>query len=347
MKKYNLIIDQGTTSSRAILFDRRGRIVTMAQMEISLIYQKNGWVEVDPEEIWQSTLEVIRQVLNSEKVDPFQIESLGITNQRETTVLWNKVTQKAVYNAIVWQSRQSQTICEQLVQTGYLDVFKAKTGLIINPYFSGTKIKWIFDHLSDDESFKNAVANNEIVFGTIDTYLLWKLTGEHKTDYSNASRTLLFNIHSLRWDEELLELLQIPKSILPEVCDTCGEFGVAKTLNEIVPDLNLQVNCLIGDQQGSLFGQTCFHPGMTKNTYGTGCFMLMNTGITPIDSSNGLLTTIAWKIGDEVTYALEGSVYIAGSAVTWLRDSMKMIRRSKEVENYQPESKGIYVVQLL
>lgn len=344
--KYILSIDQGTTSSRAILFDNYGKIIEDSQLEISLIYPKSGWVEQNPLEIWESVYEVVKEVILSPKIDYHKITALGITNQRETTILWDKNTGEPVYNAIVWQSRQSQEICEELIKKGYMDVIKSKTGLIINPYFSATKIKWIFDNV---KGVKEKALNGDILFGTVDTFLVWKLTNGlcHITDYSNASRTMLYNIHNLEWDKELLELLDIPSSILPKVVSSSGNNGIADVLQDISSDLKLPIASIIGDQQASLFGQACFNKGDVKNTYGTGCFMLMNTKDKIVNSNNGLLTTIAWGINDKVEYALEGSVFVAGSAVQWLRDSLKMIKNSSEVEKYSDlikGSDGVYVV---
>lgn len=345
-QKYILSIDQGTTSSRAILFDENGKNIVDSQMETSLIYPKSGWVEQNPLEIWETVYEVVKEVILSPKIDYHDIAALGITNQRETTILWDKNTGEPVYNAIIWQSRQSQDICEDLINKGYSDVIKAKTGLIINPYFSATKIKWIIENV---EGVKEKALKGEILFGTVDTFLVWKLTNgeKHVTDFSNASRTMLFNIHTLEWDQDLLELFGISSSMLPEVVYSSGFVGTTKVLKEIEEDLELPITSIVGDQQASLFGQTCFNQGDVKNTYGTGCFMLMNTKDKIVNSENGLLTTIAWGINDKIEYALEGSVFVAGSAVQWLRDSLKMIKKSNEVEEYSSRvegSDGVYVV---
>ncbi len=346
MKKYVLAIDQGTTSSRAIIFDENGKNIIDSQMELSLICPKSGWVEQNPLEIWETVYEVIKEVIGTGKVDYHDILSLGITNQRETTVIWDKNTGEAVYNAIVWQSRQSQEICEKLISLGYEELIKRKTGLLINPYFSATKIKWILDNV---EGVKERAINGELLFGTVDTYLVWKLTNGkyHVTDYTNASRTMLYNIEELKWDEELLDILGIPSCMLPKVVNSSGVIANAEKLQEIESDWMVPIASIVGDQQASLFGQTCFNSGDVKNTYGTGCFMLMNTKDKIVSSKNGLLTTIAWGIDTKVEYALEGSVFVAGSAVQWLRDSLKMITKSSEVERYSDRvvgSDGVYVV---
>lgn len=345
-QKYVLSIDQGTTSSRAILFNENGKSVVESQMETSLIYPQSGWVEQNPLEIWETVYEVVKEVVLSPKIDYHDIVALGITNQRETTILWDKTTGEPVYNAIIWQSRQSQYICDDLVENGYDGLIKSKTGLIINPYFSATKIKWIFENV---QGVKEKALKGDILFGTVDTYLIWKLTDgkKHVTDFTNASRTMLFNIHTLEWDIELLELFGIPISIMPEVVYSSGYVCEASALQIIEEDLILPITSIVGDQQASLFGQACFGKGDVKNTYGTGCFMLMNTKDKIVDSKNGLLTTIAWGIDGKIEYALEGSVFVAGSAVQWLRDSLKMIKKSSEVEDYSSRvegSDGVYVV---
>lgn len=346
MKKYVLAIDQGTTSSRAIIFDENGKNVTDSQMEVSLICPKSGWVEQNSLEIWETVYEVIKEVVRSRKVDYHDIISLGITNQRETTIIWDKNTGLPVYNAIVWQSRQSQEICENLISLGYQELIKEKTGLLINPYFSATKIKWILDNVP--LAYEKAM-NGDLLFGTVDTYLVWKLTNGkyHVTDYTNASRTMLYNISKLKWDEEILDILGIPVSMLPKVVNSSGIIDTAEKLKEIEKDWVVPIASIVGDQQASLFGQTCFDSGDVKNTYGTGCFMLMNTKDKIVNSNNGLLTTIAWGIDGKVEYALEGSVFVAGSAVQWLRDSLRMIEKSSDVEYYSNRmsgSDGVYVV---
>jgi len=344
--KYVLAIDQGTTSSRAILFDDRGYIVTIKQMEISLSFPKNDWVEQNALEIWESVYQTVKEVILISKIDPKDIASIGITNQRETTILWDKLTGNPVYPAIVWQSRQSKYICDELEKNGYKELIQDKTGLLINPYFSASKIKFIFDK---NPSILERAKKGEILFGTVDCYLLWKLTeGKvHATDYSNASRTLLFNIHDLCWDDELLNLFGIPKIILPDVKESSYEFGFATALNDITNDITIPITSLIGDQQASLFGQCCYNLGDVKNTYGTGCFMLMNIKDQVIRSQKGLITTIAWGLNGKVEYALEGSVFVGGSAVQWLRDGMRLIEKSKDVERYSDRiasSNGVYFV---
>ena len=346
MGKYILAIDQGTTSSRAIIFDEYGKNIADSQMEVSLICPKSGWVEQNPLEIWETVYEVIKVVVRSRKVDYHDILSIGITNQRETTIVWDKNTGLPVYNAIVWQSRQSQDICEELISLGYQDVIQAKTGLLINPYFSATKIKWILDNVP---GAKEKAIKGDLLFGTVDTYLVWKLTNGlfHVTDYTNASRTMLYNISKLEWDAEILDILGIPTSMLPKVVNSSGIIANAIKLQEIEKDFIIPIASIVGDQQASLFGQTCFNRGDVKNTYGTGCFMLMNTKDKIVYSKNGLLTTIAWGINGVVEYALEGSVFVAGSAVQWLRDSLKMIEKSSDVERYSDRntgSEGVYVV---
>ena len=320
--KYILAIDQGTTSSRAILFDKKANIVASSQLEISSITNKSGWVEQDPLELVESVRQVIIGVLNKANISAKDIEAVGITNQRETTILWDKKTGKPVNKAIVWQSRQSEKICKEWIEKGYNDKVLEKTGLIINPYFSASKIKWI---LENTKGLEDKLSKGEILFGTVDTYLIWNLSkGKlHITDYTNASRTMLFNIKELKWDEELLEKFCIPKSILPKVVPSSGNLGKLEILGE---EVNLRA--IAGDQSAALFGQCCFDLGDVKNTYGTGCFALMNTGSEVITSKNGLLSTIAWHIDGKTTYALEGSVFVAGAAVQWLRDSMKFFKTS-------------------
>lgn len=320
--KYILAIDQGTTSSRAILFDKKANIVASSQLEISSITNKSGWVEQDPLELVESVRQVIIGVLNKANISAKDIEAVGITNQRETTILWNKKTGKPVNKAIVWQSRQSEKICKEWIKLGYNDKVLEKTGLIINPYFSASKIKWI---LENTKGLEDKLNKGEILFGTVDTYLIWNLSkGKlHITDYTNASRTMLFNIKELKWDEELLEKFALPKSILPKVVPSSGNLGKLEILGE---EVNL--GAIAGDQSAALFGQCCFDLGDVKNTYGTGCFALMNTGSEVITSKNGLLSTIAWHIDGKTTYALEGSVFVAGAAVQWLRDSMKFFKTS-------------------
>lgn len=344
--KYIIAIDQGTTSSRAILFDELGHLITSDQMEISLSFPKSGWVEQNAEELWQSVYEVLKEVLVSSRVNPADIKAIGITNQRETSILWDKKTGLPVCPAIVWQSRQSQEICEDLIAKGFEKAIQEKTGLIINPYFSASKLKFMFDH---NPALLERARRGELLFGTVDSFLVWKLSegAVHVTDYSNASRTLLFNIHSLEWDQELLELFGIPEAILPKVVPSSEVYGYATVLNKLTGGVKIPIASVIGDQQASLFGQCCYNVGDVKSTYGTGCFMLMNTGSEAVASHNGLLTTIAWGLDGKVEYALEGSVFVAGSAVQWLRDGMRLIEKSSEVERYSDRiagSDGVYFV---
>lgn len=346
MKKYVLAIDQGTTSSRAIIFNRESEIVSTAQMEFSQICPKSGWVEHNPIEIWETVYEVVKEALFKSGLRLSEIAAIGITNQRETTILWDKKTGKPVYNAICWQSRQSQEICEDWINKGYEEIIHQKTGLIINPYFSASKIRWIFDNVPG--VYERAL-KGEIYFGTVDSFLVWKLTeGKcHITDVTNASRTMMFNINTLTWDSELLEMFGIPECILPRVVSNSEEYGIATKLYQIDESSDIPIASIIGDQQASLFGQCCFDIGSVKNTYGTGCFMLMNTKNRPVYSENGLLTTIAWKIGNETEYALEGSVFVGGSAIQWLRDGMRMFAKSSDCEEYAKRtmsSDGVYVV---
>ncbi|WP_017754796.1 glycerol kinase GlpK [Calidifontibacillus oryziterrae] len=343
MERYILALDQGTTSSRAIIFNKAGDAIHIVQKEFTQHFPRPGWVEHDPEEIWESILDVSKRVLKEATIMPKQIAGIGITNQRETTIVWDKNTGKPIYNAIVWQSRQTANICDQLKSQGYHELFHNKTGLLIDAYFSGTKVKWILDHV---EGARKKAENNELLFGTIDTWLIWKLTNGrvHVTDYTNASRTLMFNIHELCWDEELLDLLSIPKSMLPQVRPSSEVYG--HTSHEIF-DVPVPISGVAGDQQAALFGQACYREGMAKNTYGTGCFMLMNTGEKAVTSVNGLLTTIAWGLNGKVEYALEGSIFVAGSAIQWLRDGLKMINTSSESEEYAEKitsTEGVYVV---
>lgn len=325
MKKYILSIDQGTTSTRAILFDKKGEIVASAQEEIGCFYPHDGWVEQDAIDIWLSVLAVINELLIKANLTLKNIDCIGITNQRETAIVWDKKTGMPVYNAIVWQSRQSTAICDALKDKK--ELIHQKTGLIINPYFSASKVRFILDHIKDGQK---RAEKGELLFGTVDTWILYKLTNDnvHATDVSNASRTLLYNIHTLKWDDELLALFNIPKIMLPKVCPSSYLYGLSEFFNTSVP-----ITGIAGDQQAALFGQMCLSKGSCKNTYGTGCFLLMNTGSKPVISKNGLLTTIAWQIDNKVTYALEGSVYIGGAAVQWLRDQMKMISTAAESED--------------
>ncbi|WP_237979734.1 glycerol kinase GlpK [Bacillus thuringiensis] len=344
MKKYILSLDQGTTSSRAILFNKKGEIVHSAQKEFTQHFPKPGWVEHNAQEIWGSILAVIATCLSEADVKPEQIAGIGITNQRETAVVWDKTTGKPIYNAIVWQSRQTMEICDELKEKGYSEMVREKTGLLIDAYFSGTKVKWILDNV---EGAREKAENGELLFGTIDTWLVWKLSGgkAHVTDYSNASRTLMFNIHDLQWDDELLDMLTVPKSMLPEVRPSSEVYG--ETIDYHFFGQNVPIAGVAGDQQAALFGQACFGEGMAKNTYGTGCFMLMNTGEKAVASEHGLLTTIAWGIDGKVNYALEGSIFVAGSAIQWLRDGMRMFKDASESEVYASRvasTEGVYVV---
>ena len=341
--KYILALDQGTTSSRAILFDKQGEIVSVAQKEFEQIFPKAGWVEHDPSEIWSSQVGVAAEVVSRANLNATQIAAIGITNQRETTVVWDKNTGKPVYNAIVWQDRRTAGICNQLRKDGYAELFQDKTGLILDSYFSGTKVKWILDNV---DGARKKAKNGDLLFGTIDSWLVWKLTdGEvHATDATNASRTLLYNIYENRWDKEILDLLDIPESMLPDVRSSSEVYG--ETSGDIFA-AKLPIAGIAGDQQAALFGQVCSQPGMAKNTYGTGCFMLLQTGEKPIKSKNNLLTTIAWQLDGKVYYALEGSVFIAGAVVQWLRDGLGMIRSSSEIESLArkvDDTDGVYMV---
>jgi len=325
--KYILALDQGTTSSRAIVFNKNGEYVYGLNKEFKQIYPKPGWVEHDPMDILNSQIEVAKKV--GEHVGLENIEAIGITNQRETTILWDKRTGKPVYNAIVWQCRRTSNICDNLKEQGYEKLVKEKTGLVIDAYFSGTKIKWILDNVP---GIREEAERGNILFGTVDSWLIWNLTGGkvHVIDYTNASRTMLFNIHTLKWDEEILEILDIPKQILPTPVPSSYVYGYT---DKSIFGVEIPISGDAGDQQASLFGQTCFNEGMVKNTYGTGCFILMNTGEKPYFSNSGLLTTIAWGLDNEVEYALEGSIFIAGAAVQWLRDNLKLINHASETED--------------
>lgn len=329
MKPYVLAIDQGTTSSRCIIFNKEGQIVSQSQREVPMIYEQEHYVEQNAYDIWSTVLTTMADSMLQADIQPSEIASIGITNQRETTILWNRQTGKPIYKAIVWQSRQSNEICHALREDGHEDVFHRKTGLLIDPYFSGTKIRWILDHVP---GAKGLMARGDLQFGTVDTWLLYKLSGGavHKTEHTNASRTLLYNIFDQQWDQELLHILDINPNILPEVCDSSSLFGYtteATFFGEKVP-----ITGILGDQQAALFGQLCLEKGSIKNTYGTGCFMLMNTGTKPTLSSKGLLTTIAYSMNGTVTYALEGSVFVAGSAIQWLRDALEFFDQASESE---------------
>lgn len=342
-KKYVMALDAGTTSNRAIIFDEESRIVSVSQKEFTQHFPKPGWVEHDANEILHTMIEVMQSALEQSGLKGADIAAIGITNQRETTVVWDKTTGCPIYNVIVWQSRQTAPICEDLKRQGLVDEFKEKTGLVIDAYFSGTKVKWILDHV---EGAREKAEKGELLFGTIDSWLIWKLTGNdvHVTDYSNASRTLLFNIKTLQWDDQLLYYLTVPKSMLPEVRPSSEVYGYTQPSILGVP---VKIAGAAGDQQAALFGQTCYEPGMAKNTYGTGCFMLMNTGTEPIASKNGLVTTIAWGLDGKVEYALEGSIFVAGSAIQWLRDGLRIIDTAPDSEwvaKRVPDSDGVYVV---
>ncbi|MCA0971636.1 glycerol kinase GlpK [Halobacillus litoralis] len=344
MEKYILSIDQGTTSSRAILFNHDGEIVETGQKEFEQHFPKPGWVEHDANEIWTSVLSCIADVLRKADVEARQVEGIGITNQRETTVVWDRNTGKPIYKAIVWQSRQTQEICDELKEQGHEDLFRNKTGLLLDPYFAGTKVKWILDNV---DGAREKAENGDLMFGTIDTWLIYKLSGkaEHVTDYSNASRTLMYNIFDLKWDDELLDILGVPKSMLPEVKPSSEVY--AHTVDYHFFGQEVPIAGIAGDQQAALFGQACFEKGMAKNTYGTGGFMLMNTGEEAVKSDNGLLTTIAWGIDGKVHYALEGSIFVSGSAIQWLRDGLEMIKSAPESEEIAGEvssTDGVYVV---
>jgi glycerol kinase len=342
--KFILALDQGTTSSRSIVFDYDGRIHAIAQQEFKQHYPQPGWVEHDPEEIWATQLATAREALQKAKLNARDIAAIGITNQRETTVLWDRQTGKPVYNAIVWQDRRTAPICDEIRKSKWAQEISQRTGLVPDPYFSGTKIKWLLDNVPE---LRQRAQQGDVVFGTVDSWLLWKLTGGkiHATDCSNASRTLLYNIHKLEWDRDLLSVLDIPASLLPQVRSSSGIFGM--TLPEWF-GAEISITGIAGDQQAALFGQACFKPGTLKNTYGTGCFMLMQTGEKIFHSKNGLLTTIAWKVGDKkVQYALEGAVFIAGAVVQWLRDELKLISSSGEIESLAAsvqDNGGVYLV---
>jgi glycerol kinase len=341
---YLLALDQGTTSSRAILFDHAGNIVHIAQKEFQQFYPQPGWVEHDAEEIWSSQFGVMAEVLAKKNIRSPQIAAIGITNQRETTIVWDKRTGRPLYHAIVWQDKRTAAYCDELRSKGLAKTIQEKTGLIIDAYFSATKIKWILDNCP---GARDKAAKGELAFGTVDTWLVWKLSAGqlHITDVSNASRTMLLNIHSCSWDPDLLSIFDIPANILPEVRPSSENYG--QTGNIVGPTAGIPISGIAGDQQAALFGQLCTQPGMVKNTYGTGCFMLMNTGEKAVASKNNLLTTVAWKINNRVEYALEGSIFIAGAVVQWLRDGMHLIRTSAEVEELARQvndTEGVYMV---
>ena len=346
MKQYILALDQGTSSSRAIVFDEKGTTCAVAQKEFRQIFPKSGWVEHDPHEIWSSQASVIAEAITTLDINGLNIAGIGITNQRETTIVWDSETEEPIYNAIVWQDRRTSDYCDELKKQGLTDMIRQKTGLIIDAYFSATKIKWILDNVA---GARKRAEKGKLMFGTVDTWLIWRLTrGEvHVTDVSNASRTMLFNINTLDWDQELLDLFGIPRSMMPEVKSSSEVYGHTKTT---IFAHKVPISGIAGDQQAALFGQMCTEPGMVKNTYGTGCFLLMNSGEKPILSKNNLITTIAWKIGDKVNYALEGSIFVGGSVVQWLRDGLHVINSSSEVEalaSQVPDTGGVYFVPAL
>ncbi len=343
MKKFIISIDQGTTSSRVILFDTKGKIAFISQYEFKQYFPKNGWVEHNPDEIWSTTLKALKNVINKANKIRGRIISIGITNQRETTILWNKKTGKPIYNAIVWQDRRTQEYCKKLKNKKYENDFRKKTGLFIDPYFSATKVRWILDNVKQS---KKLLKSNNLLFGTVDTFLIWKLTKgkQHLTEATNASRTMLFNINNNKWDHEILKKLNIPKSILPEVKNSADDFG--KTDKKITGK-EIPISAVLGDQQAAAVGQTCFEKGSIKITYGTGAFVIMNTGSKKINSKNKLLTTICYRLNNKTTYALEGSIFIAGAGVQWLRDKIKLIKKAPETEKIARSSNlndGIYVV---
>ncbi len=340
-RKFIIALDQGTTSSRSVLFDQKGQIVDIAQQEFTQIFPKSGWVEHDPMEILSSQMETLSNLIKKNNVSANEIAAIGITNQRETTVVWDKNTGKPIYNAIVWQDKRTANICERLKKEGYEAYIRENTGLMVDSYFSGTKISWILDNV---EGARSKAEAGDLLFGTVDSWLVWNLTNRkvHATDYSNASRTLVYNIKSLKWDDKLLKALGIPKSMLPEARPSSGDFGSYELNGVAIP-----IAGIAGDQQAALFGQACFEPGMAKNTYGTGCFMLMNTGEELQHSYNGLLTTIAWGLDDKVYYALEGSVFIAGAAIQWLRDALQIIDKasdSQEIAESLKDNHDVVVV---
>lgn len=343
MKKYILSLDQGTTSSRAVLFNKKGEIVKISQNEFKQYYPRPGWVEHNPMEIWGTQSGVAREVIETSGIDADQIAALGITNQRETTIIWDKKTGIPIYNAIVWQCRRTASICDQLKEEGWEDYIRENTGLVIDAYFSATKIKWILDNI---EGAREKAAKGELLFGTVDTWIIWNLTrGKvHVTDYSNASRTMMYNIKKLEWDKNILEKLDIPESMLPEVKESSFIYGYS---DKSLFGSEIPISGVAGDQQASLFGQKCFKAGMSKNTYGTGCFMLMNTGEKLVKSKNGLLTTIAWGLDGKISYALEGSIFVAGAVVQWLRDELQLVKSAEETEYYakqERDTNGVYLV---
>lgn len=343
MKQYLLSIDQGTTSSRAMLFDESGKGCFTAQKEFTQYFPNDGWVEHDPEEIWSTTIDVVTQALSKAKQDKIEVAAIGITNQRETTVVWDRATGQPVYNAIVWQDRRTADYCESLKAQGYESQVTSKTGLLLDPYFSGTKVNWILNHV---DGVRERALRGELAFGTIDSFLIWRLTeGKvHATDATNASRTMLFNIHNQSWDDELLDILDVPSSLLADVRDSSADYGVT---SRAVLGAEIQIGGVAGDQHSALIGQACFQPGMIKSTYGTGCFMILNTGSKPIHSSSKLLTTVAYRLNGVTTYALEGSIFVAGAALQWLRDGIGIIESASQTEAMASSlnsNKGVYLV---
>lgn len=342
-EQYVMALDQGTTSSRCILFDHDGRMVSVAQKELTQYYPNPGWVEHDAMEIWSSQIGVAQEAMHMVRARPENIAAVGITNQRETTIVWDRKSGRPVHPAIVWQCRRTSERCDELASLGHEEIVRAKTGLPLDAYFSATKIRWILEAIPGGVE---KAEQGEWLFGTVDSWLLWNLTGGrvHATDYTNASRTMLYNIHTLQWDEDLLDLFGVPRAMLPDVLASSGSFGEVDAGLFGAP---IQIGGIAGDQQAALFGQTCFQKGDVKNTYGTGCFLLMNTGSAPVASENGLLTTIAWGVDESVTYALEGSIFIGGAAIQWLRDELKLIRSASETERYAssvPDTNGVYFV---
>ncbi len=343
-EKYIMALDQGTTSSRAVIFDHQGRIVSIAAKEFKQIYPQPGWVEHDPMEIWDSQMEAARRAIDSVNISPRNIAAIGITNQRETSILWDRESGQPVYNAIVWQCRRTAPMCSRIKKTKFAEKLRKKTGLVVDAYFSATKVQWLLEH---PKSIRKAAEGGDLAFGTVDSWLLYQLTGKklHLTDYSNASRTLLFNIHDLSWDPEILRYFHLPEKILPAVEPSSQIYGY--TSPAAFFGCEIPISGIVGDQQGALFGQTCFRKGQSKNTYGTGCFLLMNTGEKPVLSKTNLLTTIAWGIGEKVEYALEGSVFIAGAVVQWLRDELRIIQQASESERLAASlqsNDGVYFV---
>jgi glycerol kinase len=342
-QNYILAIDEGTTGTTSLLINKEGQVVTKAYQEVHPIYPQPGWVEEDAEELFQKAIAGAHEAIKKASIDISQVNGIGITNQRETTVVWDRLTGKPVLNAIVWQCRRTAAMCEELKQKGYEKIIREKTGLVIDAYFSATKLRWILDHITYGQ---RRAERGDLLFGTVDSWLVWNLTGGavHVTDYSNASRTMLFNIHNLQWDKELLSMLNIPEAVLPTVLPSSRIYG------ETIPNIfgtKVPICGIAGDQQAALFGQSCYEVGNAKNTYGTGCFILLNTGSEPVISENGLLTTIAWGIGNKVTYTLEGSIFVTGAAIQWLRDELKLISTAAESEtvaNSVPDNGGVYLV---